>query len=86
MAKFIAIQSTDYQEVNKSFFDKFTTSNLKKTLKCKKVMQLKHSAKSKVKVAEFSDVAEYKLNQLNCLMKKLIISFIQLKQFNLQMT
>ena len=65
MAKFIAIQSTDYQEVNKSFFDKFTTSNLKKTLKCKKVMQLKHSAKSKVKVAEFSDVAEYKLNQLS---------------------
>ena len=38
---------------------------MKKTLKCKKVMQLKHSAKSKVKVAEFSDVAEYKLNQLS---------------------
>jgi hypothetical protein len=64
MAKFIAIQLTDYQEVNKNYFDKFTTTALKKMLKCEKVMQLKYNAKSNSKAAEFADVADYKLNQL----------------------
>lgn len=65
MAKFIAIQLSDYQEDNKEKFEKFTTAELKKTLKCKKVVQLNHSAKSKVKVSEFSGIAEYKLTQLS---------------------
>lgn len=65
MAKFIAIQLSDYQEVSQTSFKKFTTAELKKTLKCKKVVQLKYSAKSQAKVSEFSGIAGYKLNQLN---------------------
>ncbi len=65
MAKFIAIQMTDYQEVNKNSFNKFTTTELKKMLKCKKIMSLKFNAKSTSKLAEFSDISDYKLNKLS---------------------
>jgi hypothetical protein len=65
MAKFIAIQMIDYQEINKSSFNKFTATELKKMLKCKKVIELKFNAKSSSKAAEFTDISDYKLNQLS---------------------
>ena len=65
MAKFAAIQMSDYQEDNQNAFRKFTTKELKKTLKCKKVAELKYCKKSNSKVAELSEISEYKLNQLS---------------------
>lgn len=65
MAKFVAIQASSYQEVNQEAFQKFTTSELKKTFKCKKVVELKCCNKSNSKVSKFADISDYKLNQLS---------------------
>jgi hypothetical protein len=65
MAKFIAIQRTYKQETNQEAFKKFTSKELKKTFKCEKVVELKHDKKSNSKLAEFSEISEYKLNQLS---------------------
>ena len=65
MAKFVAIQMSKNQEKNQDVFQKFTTRELKKTFKCKKVAELKYCKKSNSKVAEISKISEYELNQLS---------------------
>jgi hypothetical protein len=65
MAKFVAVQLSDYQEINKKAFQKFTASELKKTFKCKKVVELKNYKKSNSSVAKFAEISEYKLNLLS---------------------
>ena len=68
MAKFIAVQLSNKQEVNQDYFKKFTSKELKKTIKCEKVAELKYCNKSNSKLAEFADISEYKLNQLSRLL------------------
>ena len=65
MAKFAAVQLGYKQEINQDAFQKFTSRELKKTLKCKKVAELKYCNKSNSKIAEFTGIAPYKLNQLS---------------------
>ena len=65
MAKFVAVQLSDYQEINKEAFQKFTASELKKTFKCKKVAELKNYKKSNSSLAKFAEISEYKLNELS---------------------
>lgn len=65
MAKFVAVQLSDYQDINQTTFEKFNANELKKTFKCKKVVELKYCTKSNAKVSKFADIADYKLNQLS---------------------
>ena len=65
MAKFAAVQLGYKQEINQDAFQKLTSKELKKTLKCKKVAELKYCNKSNLKIAEFTGIAPYKLNQLS---------------------
>ena len=65
MAKFLAVQVSDKQEINQDAFQKFTSKELKKTFKCKKVAELKYCKKSNSKLADFAEISEYKLNQLS---------------------
>jgi hypothetical protein len=65
MAKFIAVQPIDRQEINKDAFKKFTSEELKKTFKCEKVEELKYCNKSNSKLAEFATISEHKLIQLS---------------------
>jgi hypothetical protein len=65
MAKFVAVQVSGNQEINEDSFQKFTSKELKKTFKCKKVAELKYCKKSNSKLAEFTEISEYKLNQLS---------------------
>lgn len=64
MAKFVAVKMSNYQEINKDAFQKFTAKELKKTYKCKKVTELKHCNNSNSRLAEFAEISEYKLDQL----------------------
>jgi hypothetical protein len=65
MAKFIAVQQSYEHETNQDTFKKFTSKELKKTIKCEKVEELKYYNKSNSKLAEFAEISEYKLNQLS---------------------
>ena len=65
MAKFVAVQLSDKQKINQDAFQKFTSKELKKTCKCKKVTELKYCKKSNSKLAELTEISEYKLNQLS---------------------
>jgi hypothetical protein len=65
MAKFVAVQMSNHQEINKEAFQKFTNKELKKTYKCKKVKELKYYNKSNSKLAEFAEISEYKLDKLS---------------------
>lgn len=65
MAKFVAVQVSGNQEINEDSLQTFTSKELKKTFKCKKVAELKYCKKSNSKLAEFAEISEYKLNQLS---------------------
>lgn len=65
MAKFVVVQVSGNQEINEDSFQTFTSKELKKTFKCKKVAELKYCKKSNSKLAEFAEISEYKLNQLS---------------------
>lgn len=64
MAKFAAIQLNDFQQINQDALMKFTSSELKKKFKCKKVAELKHVSNKNAKVAEFSQISAYELYDL----------------------
>jgi hypothetical protein len=64
MAKFIAAQLTYKQESDQDALQNFTSKELKKTFKCKKVEELKYCNKSVAKVAKSTGIAAYELNQL----------------------
>ena len=65
MAKFAAVQMIDYQNINQDTFKKFTSSELKKKFKCKKVVELKDCRYKNKKVAEFAQISESELNYLS---------------------
>lgn len=65
MAKFIAVQRTYKQESDQDAFQKFTSKELKKTFKCKKVEELEYCNKSIAKAAKFTGIATYDLSQLS---------------------
>ena len=65
MAKFVAVQLSDKQKINQDAFQKFTSKELKKTCKCKKVTELKYCKKINSKLAELTEISEYRLNQLS---------------------
>jgi hypothetical protein len=65
MAKFIAVQTTYKQESDQDALQKFTSKELKKTFKCKKVEELEYCKKSISKVAKFTGIATYDLSQLS---------------------
>ena len=65
MAKFAAVQMIDYQNINQESIKEFTSSELKKKFKCKKVVELKDYRYKKPKVAEFAQISESELNYLS---------------------
>jgi len=65
MAKFAAVQMIDYQNINQESIKEFTSSELKKKFKCKKVVELKDYRYKKPKVAEFAQISEGELNYLS---------------------
>ena len=65
MAKFAAVQMIDYQNINQESIKEFTSSELKKKFKCKKVVELKDYRYKKPKVAEFAQISEDELNYLS---------------------
>jgi hypothetical protein len=70
MAKFAAVQNFNYQDTNQDVFKKITSSNLKKKLKCKKVIELKGFGYKNKNASEVAEISEYKLSE----MRNLLIS------------
>ena len=70
MAKFAAVQNFNYQDINQDEFKKISASNLKRKLKCNKVIELKGYGYRNKKAAEVAEISEYKLSE----MRKLLIS------------
>lgn len=65
MAKFAAVQMIENQNINQESIKGFTSSELKKKFKCKKVVELKDYRYKKPKVAEFAQISESELNYLS---------------------
>jgi hypothetical protein len=65
MTKFAVIQFQSHKSNDREMFEKkYKASELKKQFKCEKVLELKNYQSKKTKEAEFTKIADYKLNEL----------------------
>ena len=65
MAKFAAVQTNSFADSNQDELKNFTCIDLKKKFKCKKVFEVKDYRFKNTKVAEFSQISEYEIDNLS---------------------